>query len=478
MLLRVLICTEDGDTAKRLRGLLRPEPDIFVETIRSSRQPLWGRLAQYAGDLILVSRALVPRPAPQSVAMIRDVPGAPRLAVLSAQQDSDDDARLVAAGAVAHLDLSLDDDLLSQALEGILARVRQERSDELFLEREIDTPRLSDFVTTSATMQAFMAVVERVVDSDSTLLITGETGVGKERLARAIHETSPRAKGPFVAVNCGALPESLLESELFGHARGSFTGATTTRRGWFELAHRGTIFLDEIGEMPLHLQSRLLRVLQDREVTPVGAERSIAIDVRVMSATNRELRELVTAKTFREDLYYRLGVVTLEVPPLRQRREDIRGLVARYTRYLQGRMATTVQHFSDAALYAMEQYAWPGNIRELVNVVERSMLLSRGNTVNLNDLPVWLNGSEQTLPFRETASAATVGSQAAAELATRSFAEARREVVDAFEKEYFTELLRISGGRIGEAAKRSGMTTRNLFDKLKKHDLDKNQFKY
>ncbi len=478
MLLRVLICAEDGDTTKRLRGLLRPQPDTFVETIRKSKQPLWGRLAQYAGDIVLVSRALVPKPAPQSVAMLSDVPGAPRLAVLSAQQDSDDDARIVAAGAVAHLDLSLDDDLLSQALEGILARVRQERSDELLLEREIDTPKLSDFVTTSATMQAFMSVVERVVDSDSTLLITGETGVGKERLARAIHQASSRAKGPFVAVNCGALPESLLESELFGHARGSFTGATTTRRGWFELAHRGTVFLDEIGEMPLHLQSRLLRVLQDREVTPVGAERSIAIDVRVMSATNRELRELVTAKTFREDLYYRLGVVTLEVPPLSERKEDIRGLVATYTRYFQGRMATKVQHFSDAALHAMEQYAWPGNIRELVNVVERSMLLSRGSAVKPNDLPVWLNGSERTAGSGETVNAAPVGPRPAAELATRPFAEAKSEVVDAFEKEYFAELLRISGGRVGEAAKRAGMTTRNLFDKLKKHDLDKNHFKY
>lgn len=302
MLLRV--CTEDGAPTERLRRLLRPQPDTFVETLRKSSQPLWGRLAQYAGDLVLVSRALVPEPAPQNVTMLSEAPSAPRLAILSREPDSDDDARMGAAGAVASLDLSLDDGPLSQAFDGILGRVRQERSDELLLEREIDTPRLSDFVTNSATMQAFMAVVERVIDSDSTLLVTGETGVGKERLARAIHGASPRARGPFVAVNCGALPESFLESEPFGHAQGSFTGATATRRGWFELARRGAIFLDEIGEMPLHLQSRLLRVLQDREVTPVGAERSIAIDVRVISATNCDLRELVTARTFREDLYY------------------------------------------------------------------------------------------------------------------------------------------------------------------------------
>lgn len=478
MLIRLLNCAGDSDTRQRLRALLRSQPDVFVETLRRNRAPLWERLAQYAGDLALVDRALVPDPAPKSVALVREVPNAPRLVILFPEPDSEDEARLLASGCLAVLDLGLGDDLLSQALEGILERVRQECSDELLLQLEIETPRLSDFVTSSPKMQAFMGVVERVVESDSTLLISGRTGVGKERLARAIHGAGPRSRGPFVAVNCGALPESLLESELFGHSAGSFTGATQARRGWFELAHRGTVFLDEIGEMPLHLQSRLLRVLQSREVTPVGSERSISIDVRVMSATNRDLWEQVKNQGFREDLYYRLSVVSLEVPSLCERREDIRGLVTRYIRYFQARMATRVEEFSDEALRVMEDYSWPGNIRELVNVVERSMLLSKKPTVGLEDLPLWLSGRAGAAPPREMDSGTVTGPKLDEDLLGRPYRAARRKVLDEFEKEYFSALLRVSGGRVGEAARRAGMTPRNLFDKLKKHDVDKSQFKY
>ena len=478
MLVRTVICIDDEETKTRLRRILRTCADTFVETARKSREPLWGRIARYAGDVAFVSRSLVPEPAPQSVEMMSGIPGAPRLAVLSPYPDSEDEARLVASGALAFLDLSIDDGLLAQSLEGLFARVRQERSDGLLLERELDTPQLSDFVTYSTSMQAFMGVVERVVESDATLLVTGETGVGKERLARAIHAASPRSRGPFIAVNCGALPESLLESELFGHTPGSFTGAVRARRGWFELAHRGTILLDEIGEMPLHLQTRLLRVLQDREVLPIGAEQSIPIDVRIVSATNRDLRALLEARRLREDLYYRLSVVTLEIPPLRERREDIRSLVGRYVAFFQARMATSVERFSEDSLAAMEGYSWPGNIRELVNVVERSMLLCPKCTVELDDLPGWLGGLNSPPSSPPPSPGALPAPRLGDQWAEHPYRVARQEVLDAFEKQYFAEVLRLSGGRIGEAAKRAGMTTRNLFDKLKRLGIDKSQFKY
>ena len=217
--------------------------------------------------------------------------------------------------------------ILLETLRSLVERRRQDGLRRLKAERPEERYSLNDFVLVSPAMQRFVAVARRVVAADSSLLILGETGVGKERLARAIHAESPRARGPFVAVNCGALPEGLLESELFGHERGAFTGAVASRKGHFELAHEGTIFLDEIGEMPLHLQVKLLRVLEERRLQRVGGQRPIAIDVRVMAATNRDLEAEMGAGRFRNDLYYRLAVVTLTLPPLRDRAEDIPDLV-------------------------------------------------------------------------------------------------------------------------------------------------------
>ena len=236
-------------------------------------------------------------------------------------------------------------------------------------------------------MQRFLALARRVVASDSALLILGETGVGKERVARAIHAESPRAAGPFLAVNCGALAESLLESELFGHEEGAFTGATRAHRGYFEIAHRGTIFLDEIGEMPRHVQVKLLRVLEDRHVLRVGGERPVKVDVRVMAATNRDLEADLASKRFRSDLYYRLAVVTLTLPSLRERREDIRPLVRHYVEYFRALLGRPVTGVSDQAMAALSAYDWPGNVRELINVMERAVLLAHGATLSEADLP-------------------------------------------------------------------------------------------
>jgi transcriptional regulator with PAS, ATPase and Fis domain len=211
--------------------------------------------------------------------------------------------------------------------------------------------------------------------------------VGKERLARAIHAESRRSKGPFVAVNCAALSESLLESEPFGHEEGAFTGATRSHRGCFEIAHKGVIFLDEIGELPNHLQVKLLRALQDREITRVGSEQSFQVDVRMMAATNRDPREEVKTKRLREDLYYRLNVVTLTIPPLRQRSEDIPDIVASYLPWLRPRVGRDVTSIAPEALEALAHYSWPGNVRELINVIERAMLLCEGEQIRLADLP-------------------------------------------------------------------------------------------
>jgi DNA-binding NtrC family response regulator len=279
-----------------------------------------------------------------------------------------------------------------------------------------------------------------------------------------------------VAVNCGAIPESLLESELFGHVAGAFTGATRARRGWFELAHNGTIFLDGIGEMPLHLQVKLLRVLQTHEVMPVGAEQPLKVNVRVMAATNRDLEIDTREKRFRQDLYYRLSVVSLEIPPLRERQDDIPTLVERYIRYFQSKFQTSVEWFSDDALRAMVHYDWPGNVRELVNVIERLTLLCSDEEVTLRDLPevirggVARNGMASGLPggdglvFRD-------------EWTSRPLREVRKEVVDLLEVRYLRALLEETGGRIEETARRAGINTRNLFEKMRRHGIRKQEFR-
>ena len=249
-------------------------------------------------------------------------------------------------------------------------------------------------------MKDFVDLVKRVAESDTSLLICGETGVGKERLARAIHNQTERREGPFVSVNCGALPENLLESELFGHEAGAFTGATKQRKGRFEQASGGTILLDEIGEMPAHLQVNLLTVLQRREVTRLGGKTPISVDVRIIAATNRDLREDVKAGRFREDLFYRLNVVYLEIPPLRERPEDLPDLIGRFMRHFRRSLGRkNLMEITEEAMQVLLHHSWPGNVRELINVLERATLLARGDKITTQDLPPSISGaaSQQTL---------------------------------------------------------------------------------
>ncbi|WP_235501653.1 sigma 54-interacting transcriptional regulator [Trabulsiella odontotermitis] len=249
---------------------------------------------------------------------------------------------------------------------------------------------LNDIIFQSTAMKNLLRQVEIVATSDSTVLLLGETGTGKELIARAIHKLSPRSAGPLVKINCAAIPASLLESDLFGHEKGAFTGATSTHIGRFEMAKGGTLFLDEIGDMPLELQPKLLRVLQEREIERVGGHQVIPVNVRVVAATNRNLKQMVEEKTFRSDLFYRLNVFPVEVPPLRDRPEDIPPLVTSFTRKLAARMNKTIDTVPAAGIQALCRYPWPGNARELQNVIERAVILTEGSTLNLqlNELKI------------------------------------------------------------------------------------------
>ncbi len=250
-----------------------------------------------------------------------------------------------------------------------------------------DSFRFESILAQSRRMRSILEIAAQVARRDSTVLLTGESGTGKELLAKAIHQTSLRANKPFVTVNCGALPENLAESELFGHRKGSFTGAIADRAGKFESANEGTIFLDEVGELSLPLQVKLLRVIQEREIDKVGNAHSIKVNVRILAATNRNLKNLVEDGQFREDLYYRLSVVTIDVPPLRDRQEDIPLLAQHFVKQFSDRYAIPGLSITEEALEKLGQYNWPGNVRELQNVIERVSVLARSNKISIDELP-------------------------------------------------------------------------------------------
>ena len=476
MLSRILIATDDAGLRRRLRSLLE-EMEALCDSVRTAEQ-VWKHLSQEACDLILVTDNLLPGPPIDTIRSLREAPDSPEVVLFTEREtDPEERAGLLASGCSAVLTSGLASKSLSQVLDTLLEKRLQAAPERAAGRRLPAAPNLSDFVSSSVAMRAFMGVVRRVVSSDASLLILGETGVGKEWLARAIHNDGPRSRGPFVAVNCGAFPDSLLESELFGHGKGAFTGASRSRRGWFELAHGGTVFLDEIAEMSTHLQVKLLRFLQEHEIVRVGGEKPIHVDVRVMAATNRDVLEDVETRSFRRDLYYRLSVVSLTIPPLRERQEDITDLVASYVRHFQRRMPSRVETVSAEALAALMGYDWPGNVRELINVVERAMLLCETEQIGLTDLPE----SVSNIPARIVPSVVR-GEEEGADLIPeqwleKPWAEVRELLVADFEKRYLAAVLQRTGGKVGEAAKRAGMRSRSLYAKMKHHGLRKEDFK-
>jgi DNA-binding NtrC family response regulator len=324
----------------------------------------------------------------------------------------------------------------------------------LSLRRNEERFTLTRTVARSPRMLELLELLKDVARLDTTVLIHGETGVGKELLARSLHFSGPRRHKPFVAVNCAAIPEELFESELFGHRRGAFTGAAETRRGHFQLANGGTLLLDEIGEMPLPLQSKLLRAIEEKKIVPIGAERPIDVDVRFIATTNQDLRESVDRGTFRRDLYYRLSVMPIRIPPLRERVEDIPALAVHFLAESARRCKKTVRGFAPGALDALVRYPWPGNVRELENVVERAVIVARDELIA--DVGPYLG--------------ATGGPRATVDLGL-PFRDAKARVVEEFERAYVSGVLALHGGKLTAAARHADMDNKNLWEKLVRYGL-------
>lgn len=477
---RPVIIVDGEHLRERVRDLLgHASEDFSIRLVDEGRDPL-GSPEQTPAQVLIVGRSEFPRADLARIDGYTSEEHNPELVVVADGADAIDRTRLLSAGVNSVVDAVGPADELREAVEAIVRGEGGAPGDPSAARGEAE-PALMDFASRSPRMRRFLRLVNRVIDTDSSLLLTGETGVGKERLAQAIHNEGARASGPFVSVNCGAIPESLLESELFGHQPGAFTGAERLKRGRFELAERGTIFLDEIGEMPLHLQVSLLSVLQRRRVQRVGGEELIGIDVRVVAATNRDLEDLVRKGRFREDLYYRLNVVNLEVPPLRERSEDIPDMVGKFIGHLRTSLGRQeVDGITREALEALRSYEWPGNVRQLVNAVERALVLCSGREIGLEDLP---DSIRSRFPDREAAEPRRPaplegeGQSSNDVLGLRPLREERKEVLESFEREYLVRLLRSTRGRVGQAALRAGITPRSLYDKLRRHGLRKEQFR-
>ena len=338
-----------------------------------------------------------------------------------------------------------------------------------------ETDSLPGIIGTSAAMQQVYQLTRQVARSSASVLLLGETGTGKELIANAIHSLSPRNSGPFVKVNCGALSESLLESELFGHVKGAFTGAANNRTGRFEAAHTGTIFLDEINSTTRLLQVKLLRVLQEKEFERVGDTETIQVDTRVIAASNRDLVGEVAAERFREDLYWRLNVVPIEIPPLRQRREDIPALIAFFLNEYNEENDRYVVHIEREAMQAMQDYHWPGNVRELQNYVERAVVMAEGDEMTVHLLPdIVLEGT----PERATGGTGTDLDSLARQVVLEGLAKVDDEedlysrIIDRVERELIAQVMKACDNVQTQAAAQLGINRNTLHKKLKQHRLE------
>lgn len=386
-----------------------------------------------------------------------DYPDLPVL-IMTAFGTVEDAVEALRAGAFNYITKPFQQDHLLHQIALALRQRRLERENLSLSGLASSEDALRPIIGRSAGLEAVRTLVERAAETDSPVLVTGESGVGKELVAREIHRRSPRRAGRFVALNCPAIPEALIESEMFGYERGAFTGADQTKLGLIELSAGGTLFLDEIGELPANVQAKFLRVLQEREIQRLGGLRPIPVDLRVIAATNRDLEKEVEAGRFRSDLFYRLNVIRVAVPPLRDRPADIPELAEHFLQRIGRKFNRPGLRLSDPVRAALGQYAWPGNIRELENVLERMAILADGPELTGAVLPAELRPQAMAQP--------AVGPNAAP-----AWPQDYHRAKENFERSYLRQLLAECNGNVGRAAERSGISRRSLYEKIEKYGM-------
>ena len=436
-----LLLVDDDPGLLKLLGMRLVSEGYSVVTAESGQEGL-KVLGREKVDLVISDLRMDEMDGMQLFTEIQKLqPGMPVI-ILTAHGSIPDAVAATQQGVFSFLTKPVDKDALYKAIDDALEHAAPS-GDETWRE---------SIVTRSPIMLRLLEQARMVAQSDVSVLINGQSGTGKEILAQAIHNASPRGKNAFIAINCGALPEQLLESELFGHARGAFTGAVSSREGLFQAAEGGTLFLDEIGDMPAPLQVKLLRVLQERKVRPLGSNRDIDINVRIISATHRDLPKAMARNEFREDLFYRLNVVNLKIPALAERAEDIPLLATQLLRQSAERHKPFVRAFSTDAMKRLMTASWPGNVRQLVNVIEQCVALTSSPVISDALVEQALEGENTALP---------------------TFVEARNQ----FELNYLRKLLQITKGNVTHAARMAGRNRTEFYKLLSRHELEANDFK-
>lgn len=421
-----------------------------VDSVASAEEAL-SKVKQDAFNLILLDVRLPGMSGLDAIKKLHELDPSAPIIIMTAHGSRDMAIRAVQEGAYDFFTkpIKLNEFLviLKRALEKRRLQIEVSR-----LEEKIEKKyKYENIIGSSGVMQEVFAMVNKVARTESSVIIYGESGTGKELIAHAVHTQSTRRERPFVKLNCVAIPEGLLESELFGHEKGSFTGAVSQKKGKFELANSGTIFLDEIGDMTLTTQAKILRVLQEREFERVGGTKTVQVDVRIITATNKDLQKAVEEKQFREDLYFRLNVVPIYLPPLRDRKEDIPLLVEHFLKEASERVKRLISGISPDALHMLVAYRWPGNVRELENCIERAAVISNGDLITGDCLPLYITtAGEKTEPMTE-------GSI--------------EDILASTEKKLILNALRETGGVQAKAAKLLGITERSLWHRIKKYNM-------
>lgn len=456
----ILIVDDEVNLSYTLRLIL--EKDGYRILLAESGEKALFVLASEPVDLVIADISMAGMSGMELLSRVKDDFPDTEVIMMTAYGSEEIAVKAMKGGAYDYIPKPFKNDEISLVVGKACEKINLSRK-ALNLQRNLeDRYGFDKIVGVSQAMKRVYEMISRVVDTDVTILLNGESGVGKEVVANAIHFNGQRRNRAFVKINCAAIPDTLLESELFGHEKGAFTGATKTHKGKFEQAHGGTLFLDEIGDMTLQTQAKVLRAIQEREFERVGGKEVLHSDVRIITATNRELSGEIKAGRFRTDLYYRLNVINIVIPPLRERKGDIPLLVNSFLHEICSRSGKRVKGISGEVMGIFTAYSWPGNVRELRNAVEHGIVLARSEIVEVNDLPPHLRGLRL---------AHVDGGHGLMPFVSGNYRDCKDGVIEAFEKEFIGKALRDAGGNIALAARNSGMYRANFYQKMVKYGI-------
>lgn len=445
----------------KLEKMAKKHEWTFVSTTEPG--PALEQLDRHPFKVVIAESRLTGLTGLQLLEWLKTLPHTPQVIILASQTNVDEAVKVLKLGAFDYLPPSFENDRISFCVRQALEKFDLLEKLQRFQEKNTEAGGFDNIIGKSPKMQALFEMVRTVASSEANILLQGESGTGKELIAKAIHRNSPLKDKPFVVINCAALPESLFESELFGYTKGSFTGAIGDKPGLFETANGGTVFLDEIGEVPLGIQVKLLRVLQEGEIRRVGENMPRFVDVRIIAASNKNLGGLVNVGKFREDLFYRLNVIGLQIPALRERPEDIPLLASYFLKKFSEKMSKRIGKIAVDAVEALKGYQWPGNVRELENIMERAVVLSGGDTITAKNLPPKILSSVfYNLPQMDT------------DLASLSYKEAKKRALNIFNRSYIIGLLEKADGNITAASEKAGMDRSNFKKIVKKYHIESN----